>query len=62
MGRITSEKDASNLGIFGETKYIYKNICPTPIVGDPNKEYCCYNMRGEVECCDGQNFLIMGFV
>lgn len=38
------------------------NRCPTPIIGDQSKEYCCYNTEGQVECCNFQEFLVFGFV
>lgn len=36
-------------------------ICPTPF-GDQNKAYCCYDIKGEVKCCDHNDFFIYGFV
>uniref|UniRef100_A0A2S2QJD4 ACYPI004958 protein n=2 Tax=Sipha flava TaxID=143950 RepID=A0A2S2QJD4_9HEMI len=38
------------------------NRCPLPLIGDQNKEYCCYNTNGEVECCDFQEFLVFGLI
>lgn len=38
------------------------NICPTPLIGELNKEYCCYNLRGQLLCCEYKEFVIFGFV
>ncbi|XP_015363603.1 PREDICTED: uncharacterized protein LOC107161631 isoform X1 [Diuraphis noxia] len=38
------------------------NRCPTPIIGDPTKEYCCYNTDGKVECCNFQEYLLFGLI
>jgi len=38
------------------------NRCPTPIIGDPDKEYCCYNTEGKVECCNLQEYMLFGYV
>ncbi|VVC38097.1 Hypothetical protein CINCED_3A011264 [Cinara cedri] len=38
------------------------NRCPTPLLGDPSKEYCCYDSEGKVECCNFQEFLIFGLI
>lgn len=46
---------------IGEVKSFTINRCP-PIIGDQDKEYCCYNSKGEVECCDLQQFMVFGFV
>ncbi|XP_025203759.1 uncharacterized protein LOC112600678 isoform X2 [Melanaphis sacchari] len=38
------------------------NRCPTPIIGDQSKEYCCYNTDGKVECCNFQEFMLFGLI
>lgn len=30
--------------------------CPS-IFGDSKKEYCCYDVDGQVECCDYKQYL-----
>ncbi|XP_050540830.1 uncharacterized protein LOC126905303 isoform X2 [Daktulosphaira vitifoliae] len=46
---------------FYKTFDSLKNRCP-PILGNPDKEYCCYNTDGTVECCDFPEFLAFGLI
>lgn len=51
-----------NNPFISKVESVTTNRCPTPIIGDSTKEYCCYNTDGQVECCNFQEFLVFGFV
>ncbi|VVC38096.1 Hypothetical protein CINCED_3A016909 [Cinara cedri] len=38
------------------TKWLGKTFSCPFIMGDPKKEYCCYDSSGNVECCDFQDY------
>lgn len=48
--------------LVAEMESLTTNRCPTPIVGDGTKTYCCYNFKGQVNCCDSTQFFVFGFV
>ncbi|XP_025203783.1 uncharacterized protein LOC112600700 [Melanaphis sacchari] len=37
------------------------NRCPS-MFGDSNKEYCCYNTDGDVECCNYQEYFMFRLI
>jgi len=51
-----------NNPFISKVESISINRCPTLLIGDQSKEYCCYNSKGEVECCNFQEFLVFGYV
>lgn len=56
-----SVKEVYDLGWVGAAEYGLNNVCPS-VLGDQNKEYCCYTISGDVSCCDEQEAIFFGYV